>query len=234
MRARVFIRGFGPPDAAMYNAALPEHQVSAPLAHAFSNITSELADHGWAVVDDFVPHEWAAELLEEQQQLFRRGGFRQAGIGRKGDYQLDKQERGDHILWLDHGNSLPAQQQYLTRLEELRRAVNGDLFLGLYESETHAAIYPPGSFYRRHLDGFQLGNRRTLTAILYLNPRWHAEDGGALRLYLDPKPGNRFIDVEPRAGRLVTFLSEQFPHEVLVTRRERSSITSWFSRRQLQ
>jgi len=218
----------------MYNAALPELQIPATLPNAFSDITFELADKGWAVVDDFVPHEWAAELLEEQQQLSRRGHFRHAGIGRNGNHQLDSLERGDHILWLDHCNSLPAQQQYLNRLEELRQAVNCELFLGLYESETHAAIYPPGSFYLRHLDAFQQGNLRTLTAILYLNSRWHAEDGGALRLYLDAKPGHGFIDVEPHSGRLVTFLSEKFPHEVLVTRRERSSITTWFSRRPLQ
>lgn len=52
--------------------------------------------------------------------------------------------------------------------------MNRDLFLGLYEQETHAAIYSPGSFYWRHHDGFQLGNLRTLTAILYVNPRWQA------------------------------------------------------------
>lgn len=62
-----------------------------------------------------------------------------------------------------------------------------DLFLGLYEQETHAAIYSPGSSYWRHHDGFQLGNLRTLTAILYVNPRWQAHDGGALRVYPDAK-----------------------------------------------
>ena len=213
---------------------LSELPPAGPPSDTFVAITDELAAKGWAVVDDFVSPEWAAELREEQQALALRGAFRHAGIGREAAYQLDSAARGDQILWLDQGNALSAQQQYLVRLENLRQAVNRDLFLGLYELETHAAIYPPGSFYRRHVDGFRRGNLRTLTVILYLNPRWHAEDGGALRLYLDSDPDSEFLEVMPESGRLITFLSERFPHEVLATRRHRSSITSWFSRRPCQ
>ena len=135
---------------------------------------------------------------------------------------------------LSRGDALPAQQRYLTLHEKLRLAVNRDLYLGLCEQETHAAIYPPGGFYRRHLDGFQQGNLRTLSVILYLNPRWNIQDGGALRLYLDANPNGELLDVLPESGRLVAFLSECFHHEVLPTRRARLSITSWFTRRPLQ
>jgi SM-20-related protein len=211
--------------------ALSELPPAGPPSDTFVAITDRLAEQGWAIVDDFVSPEWAAELREEQQALALRGAFRHAGTGREAAYRLETAMRGDQILWLDPGNALSAQQQYLVLLENLRQAVNRDLFLGLYELETHAAIYPPGSFYRRHLDGFRQGNLRTLTAILYLNPRWHARDGGELRLYLDSAPDSGFLDVLPESGRLVTFLSERFPHEVLATRRQRSSITSWFSRR---
>jgi SM-20-related protein len=215
----------------MSNAALSGVPPGSPNANAFGLITGNLASQGWAVVDGFVPGEWAAELLEEQRQQSRRGAFRFAGIGRRDGHQLDAQTRGDRILWLDRGNALPAQAQYLARLEELRLAVNRDLFLGLYDQETHAAIYPPGSFYRCHLDGFRQDNLRVLSMVLYLNPRWHPEDGGALRLYLDANRHGECLDVLPEAGRLVAFLSETFHHEVLPTRRERWSITSWFSRR---
>ena len=54
---------------------------------------------------------------------------------------------------------------------------------------------------------------------------------GALRLYLDAHAHGEYIDVLPESGRLVVFLSETFHHEVLPTRRERWSITGWFSRR---
>jgi SM-20-related protein len=200
----------------------------------FAPITSGLADQGWVVVDDFIPLEWAAELREEQQRQYRRGLFRSAATGRGASRLLDSQTRGDEVLWLDHLDALPAQCQYLALLEDLRLAVNRDLMLGLYQVEAHATIYHPGSFYRRHLDAFRLGNLRTVSIILYLDPRWHQSDGGALRLFLDGLRDSEFLDITPQGGRLVAFLSERFHHEVLVTRRMRSSITGWFSRRPLQ
>ena len=218
----------------MPSGALPVCPSHGLAVDSFASITGELAGKGWCVVDDFVSAEWTAELLEEQRLQSRGGAFLCAGIGRKDAYRQDAQTRGDQILWLDRGNALSAQQRYLTLLEKLRLAVNRDLYLGLCEQETHAAIYPPGSFYRRHLDGFQQGNLRILSVILYLNPRWHVHDGGALRLYLDANPNGEFLDVLPESGRLAAFLSECFHHEVLQTHRARSSITSWFSRRPLQ
>jgi SM-20-related protein len=118
-------------------------------------------------------------------------------------------------------------------LEELKLVLNRELFLGLHGMESHAAHYPPGSFYRRHLDAFRHDNLRTLTVILYLNRRWHSNDGGALRLFLDSDRDGDFVDLLPESGRLVAFMSARFHHEVLETHRLRSSITSWFSRRPL-
>jgi len=40
-----------------------------------------------------------------------------------------------------------------------------------------------------------------------------------------------FVDVEPRLGTLVVFLSELFPHEVLPSNRDRLSLTGWFLER---
>jgi SM-20-related protein len=218
----------------MSRAAIYELHPPEPPAEPFAAINNNLVAQGWAVVDDFVSPEWAAQLLEEQQLQARQGAFRLAGIGRNHVYQLDSETRSDQILWLEQGNSMPAQRQYLDLLEELRRSVNRDLFLGLYDLETHAAIYPPGSFYSRHLDGFLKGNLRTLTVILYLNRNWHSSDGGALRLYLHANQDSQFLEVLPESGRLVAFFSDIFYHEVLETRRKRSSITSWFSRRPQQ
>ena len=87
-------------------------------------------------------------------------------------------------------------------------------------------MYPPGAFYRRHLDRFATDDRRTLSCVLYLNEAWRAEDGGALRLYL---PDRHRVTCCPRAGTLVAFLSERFEHEVLPAQRERLSLTGWFT-----
>jgi SM-20-related protein len=52
-----------------------------------------------------------------------------------------------------------------------------------------------------------------------------------LRLYPNPDAPEAGIDVLPLGGRLVTFLSDGLPHEVLPARRERASITGWLKRR---
>ena len=214
------------------SAASPTNlSLGTSAADRFSLITTGIADRGWVVIDDFLPAEWVAELREEQQRQSLRGDFQRAATGRDDTYRQDSLTRGDHTLWLERHNAQPAQCQYLELLEELRVAVNHELFLGLFEQETHAAVYPPGRGYRRHLDGFRKGNLRTLTSILYLNPRWRNEEGGALRIFLDDAPGGECVEVLPEAGRLVVFLSERFEHEVVTTRRLRWSITTWFSRR---
>ena len=64
--------------------------------------------------------------------------------------------------------------------------------------------------------------------ILYLNESWTKADGGQLRMYFPQKDGSeRVEDVLPLGGRLVVFLSEEIPHEVLPTLKERISITGW-------
>lgn len=113
-------------------------------------------------------------------------------------------------------------------MDGLRQAINQGLFLGLEDFECHFALYPPGAFYKRHLDRFRDDDRRMVSAVLYLNEGWQPEDGGQLRMFLD---GDREHDVQPRAGTLVVFLSGDVPHEVLPAGRERLSLTGWFRRR---
>ncbi|MEG0248677.1 MAG: 2OG-Fe(II) oxygenase, partial [Pseudomonas sp.] len=90
------------------------------------------------------------------------------------------------------------------------------------------ALYPPGAFYRKHLDRFRDDDRRAVSAVIYLNPDWSADDGGELRMSL--RDGVEH-DVRPIGGSLVVFLSADIPHEVLPARRDRLSVTGWFRRR---
>jgi len=99
------------------------------------------------------------------------------------------------------------------------------------EFEAHFAVYPKGSFYRKHLDQFRGIGNRTLTAILYLNKDWRDEYGGQLRIYTDPDNPAFYVDVSPQGGTLVTFLSARYLHEVLPSTRPRKSITGWFKKR---
>src|SRR5690606_23077857 len=100
--------------------------------------------------------------------------------------------------------------------------------LGLKSFEAHLAKYPPGSFYKRHIDQFQQVSYRIISCILYLNADWREGDGGELRIFLpDGKRGEKQIDIVPKAGTLVCFKSDEIPHEVLPTHKERYSFTGW-------
>jgi len=38
----------------------------------------------------------------------------------------------------------------------------------------------------------------------------------------------KLLELSPKAGRMIFFMSEQFPHEVLPTNTVRESIAGWF------
>jgi SM-20-related protein len=189
-------------------------------------IVEGIAEKGFAVTPDFLPEVEVNQLRHETLSLVQSGAMRRAGIGAQA--QLLDEIRGDLVHWLDANNPSAAQQGYLSRLEELRQSANRALFLGLFDFEGHLALYPPGTFYLRHLDQFKGNLRRTLTCILYLNHGWRPQDGGELRLYLE---NDQHLDILPQGGTLVSFLSGRFWHEVLPTRRERASVTGWFKTR---
>jgi SM-20-related protein len=200
-----------------------------PPSSIEESIADEVAAQGYAVTPDFLSITEVAELASDLRTLQQSGEMRGAGVGK--DAEVTNNVRGDFIHWLEESSASPAQQVYLQRLEELRLALNQTLYLGLFEFEGHFASYPPGAFYRKHLDQFQHDSQRALSCILYLNDSWLEEDGGQLRMYLDENDDTVYRDIQPRGGTLVTFLSARYWHEVLPARRERLSITGWFRTR---
>lgn len=171
-----------------------------------------------------------------------RSEFKSAGIGRALDHQVNPFVRSDEIIWLDPENGLASDgaplRFYLEWMENLRRALNRRLYLGLFDYECHYARYDKGAFYKRHFDAFKTERNRVISTVLYLNPAWQPGDGGELVLY---KPSTR-AEVEPEAlevvqplfGKVVIFLSEDFPHEVLLSNKPRYSLTGWFRLNQLE
>ena len=195
------------------------------------HIVERLSSAGYVVVHDFMNPDSVLELRESLQELQVMHRMHRAGVGQGKSLVVMDEIRGDFVSWIDTEVSEGPHRQYLSRLEGLRQMVNQRLMLGLFEFEGHFACYPPGAFYRRHLDQFQNDSHRTLTCILYLNPDWQERDGGQLRLYLNGDDLSECIDILPTAGTLVTFLSSNFWHEVLPATRERMSLTGWFKTR---
>ncbi|MCP5156151.1 MAG: 2OG-Fe(II) oxygenase [Ectothiorhodospiraceae bacterium] len=194
-------------------------------------VVDGLAENGLAVVPRFLPPGLVEPLGAEVRQQWVSGAFRQAAVGRGTRRQLRPDVRRDHVRWLDPLDCSPPERGWLRTMERLRRALNRELQLGLLDFETHATVYPPGAFYRAHLDRFADADHRTVSCIAYLNHDWSVADGGALRIHLDGDAAGTFLDVSPLAGTLVVFDSGRYRHEVLAARRERMSLTGWFTRR---
>jgi SM-20-related protein len=190
-------------------------------------IVDDLATQGWSQQKLFVPQVLTQALADECHRRAKQGALEPAAVGRGDAQQIREGIRGDRIQWLDAGQAACCDQ-YLALCDELRLVLNRSLFLGLEDYESHFALYPPGAFYQKHVDRFRDDDRRAVSAVLYLNPEWQAEQGGALRLYLADGSTH---DILPEAGTLVVFLSADLPHEVLPATRERLSLTGWFRRR---
>ena len=193
----------------------------------FDPAVEAIHQKGYFIGEQFWPAPEALAMAEACQELRQQDRFRPARIGRAQEKQRQEAIRSDLICWLDE-QLPPPLQTYLDALEAYRQQVNRELMLGLDHVEVHAAYYPPGAHYGKHLDRHRDDDARTLTAILYLNPDWQAEDGGLLSIDL---PDGSQASVLPRLGTFVSFLSAEFPHEVQPTRRDRLTLTGWYRRR---
>ncbi|MEK0442099.1 MAG: hypothetical protein RL403_1077 [Bacteroidota bacterium] len=192
------------------------------------HISQEIYSNSYVVVDNFVDQAFRKELLKEQTDLLNQGQFKKAAVGKGDQKQVRSEIRSDEVLWMDPTALSPLQAIFWEKIEELKQVLNRRCFLGLKSFEGHFARYPIGSFYKRHLDQFHAVPHRIVTVILYLNESWTEADGGQLRMYFPQADGSeRVEDVLPLGGRLVVFLSEEIPHEVLPTQKERISITGW-------
>lgn len=234
-----------------YNACMLAKYSAETLQQQLSMIT----EYGFCVIDNFIPPSAVNALVNEVLDLSLASKMHDATTGRTqmsvkpmtgkpmtvkpmtgNNGTVHNQFRGDSIYWLEQSAATPAQQQYFSQMEALRTGLNQQLYLGLYALESHLALYPKGTGYKKHLDRFStkpsLQPQRQISCILYLNQDWQEEDGGKLRLYLNADTmeplATTHLDISPIGGRLVTFLSDSFYHEVLPTNKQRLSLTGWF------
>jgi SM-20-related protein len=187
-------------------------------------LTMQLTTQGYAVVDDALPLALVQQLRAAAETELALNG-QLAGIGRAADYTVKATVRSDKISWLTTFH--PVSADYLRAMEQFRLALNQQLLLGLFRYEAHYASYAPGAYYHQHRDAFKGSRNRLLSTVLYLNDGWQAEDGGELVLYANDAQTPLFRCL-PVFNRLAVFLSEEFPHEVLVGNKQRYSIAGWF------
>lgn len=190
----------------------------------YAEVAAALGEQGYCLLVSPLPESLTDALFIHFNSLDEQD-FKEAAIGRELNQQVNPFVRGDLIRWIDKAH--PATCNYLHWMENLRLELNKRLFLGLFDYECHYAWYPAGAFYKKHLDAFKGNTNRILSTVLYLNPDWQPQDGGELLLY--SPDGNSLIEtVAPQYGRIIIFLSDEFPHEVAKTHKPRRSIAGWF------
>lgn len=200
-------------------------------------IVAALHSAGWCHYPALLAPELVAGLRTDL--LAQRDRFAAASVGRAAARQQALDQRSDSTLWLNGAGA--AQRDFLAQMDDLRQQLNRQLFLGLADYEAHYAHYAPGQFYRRHVDAFRQNDERQRTAdgapqrivssVFYLNDSWQEGDGGELVLWREQGREHEPLQIAPRSGSAVFFLSAEFPHEVLPAARDRYSIAGWFRSR---
>ncbi|WP_294912662.1 2OG-Fe(II) oxygenase [Tatumella sp. UBA2305] len=185
-------------------------------------LVQHLCEQGWFYQQNVLDSALVSQLAE----ICHNRTFLQAGIGQGVKNIINESIRSDSISWIDKDEQLPAIRDYLGLVETIRQLLNREFYLGLNDFEGHFSRYPSGAYYKPHYDCFANDKRRAVTLIMYINQNWHPQDGGQLCLHLPE--GERLI--EPVAGSVICFLSEQILHEVKPAHKERMALTGWYIR----
>jgi SM-20-related protein len=188
----------------------------------YSKIIDGLVEDGYVVIDDALDSTLCDELLLVAKD---DRDYKKAGISKNTKYHIDNTRRSDKIRWLDKDGTT-AESRFLDFAKELQEYINKTLYMGLSYYESHFAVYKEGDFYEKHLDSFKNSKNRVVTTVYYLNNNWDENNGGELVIY--DENGAKIELLTPISNRLVVFLSEKFPHEVLKANKQRHSIAGWF------
>ncbi len=187
-----------------------------------------LINQGFHVLDSALPESQAQSIQKYAEKIRTEQLFQPAKIGlsQANTHQKNLEIRSDFTHWLDPETSPPEIQDYFSWIENLKNILNQNLYLGLWEFESHLAHYPKGSFYKKHQDRFKTQDTRRISVILYLNTHWQESDGGELIIYNSDQITQPEIKIMPVFNRLVCFFSERW-HEVQISNRDRLSLTGW-------
>ncbi len=198
----------------------------------YENIIADIVSQKYSVAEHFFSSEDVQILRQSLLQKHEENAFKKAAIGNRLNETVEKSIRGDVILWIDEATANDAEILFFNKMNNLVNYLNRTCFLGILYKEFHYALYPVGTFYKRHIDTFQNDDRRKLSFVCYLNEEgWLPENGGELTLYLNENGITTEKSIYPLPGRVVIFESQIIEHEVKPVNKERLSITGWLKTR---
>ena len=175
----------------------------------FETIINDIVSQKYAIVENFFDEKEVQLLRQSLIDKHKEDAFKKAAIGNKLNATIVKTIRGDVILWMDESNANTTEKLFFDKINNLVSYLNRTCFLGILHKEFHYALYPKGTFYKRHIDTFQNDDRRKLSFVCYLNESgWLPENGGELVLYLDDNGKEIEKIIYPFPGRVVIFKSQ--------------------------
>lgn len=196
----------------------------------YEKVIDDLLQQQYSIVDNFFSTEEVEALRDSLLLKYDEDEFKKSAIGNQFTEQIVKTIRGDFISWLDERELNASEEQFFYKIDDFTNYLNRTCFLGIQDREFHYALYPIGTFYKRHLDTFQNDDSRKLSMVCYLNDEdWLPEFGGELAIYKEDET----INIYPVKGRMVVFESQILEHEVKPVQKERLSITGWLKTRKL-
>lgn len=202
------------------------------LNPGYEQIIDALMADKYAIADIFFSSSEIDALQVSLRRKYESDGFKKSAIGNQANEKVVDAVRGDYILWLNEESADEAEKQFFSKINDFVQYLNRTCYLGITDKEFHYAVYPEGTFYKRHLDTFQNDSRRKLSMVCYLNDEdWQPEFGGELTIYLKENGRETEKNIYPVKGRMVIFESQLLEHEVKPVKQQRLSITGWLKSR---
>lgn len=196
------------------------------MVESFEDLIESFIAKKVGISENFLSDALCQNLKDNLLKLKAEKLMRKAGIGNEEKWQHDELIRNDTIYWLDKKHNNVYENEFFKQIEAFIIYLNQSCYAGITSYEFHYSIYESGDFYKKHLDQFKDDSKRQFSMISYLNADWEKKDGGELLIYQPDK--NQTI--APTQGKTVFFKSNDLEHEVLVTQKQRMSVTGWLKR----
>jgi Rps23 Pro-64 3,4-dihydroxylase Tpa1-like proline 4-hydroxylase len=197
-----------------------------PVENQFEILISSFINEKVGIANHFLSNELSASLRQNLVSLIEKKQLTKAGVGNEKKLLFDDSIRSDSIYWLDRKHDNEFENDFLDQIDDFIKYLNRSCFAGITGYEFHYSLYEIGGFYKKHIDQFQDNSSRKYSMISYLNDDWQKSDGGELVVYQTYNNKN----IAPTQGKTVLFKSNELQHEVLVTQKQRMSITGWLKR----
>eukprot|EP00804_Cyclotella_cryptica_P005160 CCRYP_014230-RA/>CCRYP_014230-RA protein AED:0.03 eAED:0.03 QI:669/1/1/1/1/1/2/2485/342 len=232
---------------------MPANELASNFDHLSltTDAIAKLHNEYHVIIDEFLPSDFANRLLHDAEALYTKGYFTQhyfqfggSLLKKPNVYELDLSgpttlNDSEMGAWgdvlSDVGPMFVRKMDDLDRSSVTTTAVEtaGEGGTGQVRRLSLDIISPPaiklqinsgGGSFPWHYDNPGPPNKRSLTCVVYLNPKWSDGDGGEIVLwpFLDKQ-----IIIPPLHRRAVLFYSDCMLHRVLPSNERRVCFTMW-------